>query len=353
MKRVTVKIGSNVLTRKDGGIDTTQISSIVDDVVELRSMGYEVILISSGAVASGRSELLASSRLDEVSARQLYSTIGQVKLLNIYYSLFRNYGIVCGQVLTTKENFSNRIGYLNQKNCLEVMLASGVVPIINENDAVSITELMFTDNDELSGMVATMMDCGSLVILSNIDGVYNDKKEVIRTVVCGVSVDEYIHTTRSSFGRGGMKTKCRIAQKVASEGIEVVIANGKRQSVLTSLFIDAEETLCTRFVAADSRTSSIKRWIAHSDGFARGELHINDGAVEVICSQRATSLLPVGLTAVVGDFEEGDIVKIVSTSGVVVAIGRSSMSSVDAVLAIGKQGSKYVVHYDYMVVNES
>lgn len=351
MKRITIKIGSNVLTRSDQGIDTTRISSIVDSVVELRNMGYEVILISSGAVASGRSELKASPKLDEVSSRQLYSTIGQVKLLNIYYNFFRNYGISCGQVLTTKENFSNRTGYLNQKNCLEIMLSSGVVPIINENDAVSITELMFTDNDELSGMVATMMDCCTLVILSNIDGIYDHNREVIRSVESGRSLDEYIQTTRSSFGRGGMKTKCHIAQKVAAEGIEVVIANGKNDSVLTSIFKD-RSTLCTRFVPSETRPSSVKRWIAHSDGFARGELHINDGATEVICSNRASSLLPVGITALTGDFEEGDIVKIVSPSGVVIALGRTSMSSSEVATIIGKQGAKPVVHYDYMVIIE-
>ncbi|WP_290392095.1 glutamate 5-kinase, partial [uncultured Muribaculum sp.] len=173
LRRIAVKIGSNVLTRKDGTLDITRMSSIVDQVAELHRRGMEIILISSGAVASGRSELRLSQSLDSVSARQLYSAVGQAKLINRYYELFRDHGIACGQILTTKENFSTRRHYLNQKHCMDVMLANNVIPIVNENDTVSVTELMFTDNDELSGLIASMMGMQALIILSNIDGVYD------------------------------------------------------------------------------------------------------------------------------------------------------------------------------------
>ena len=172
-KLIAVKIGSNVLTRRDGTLDITRMSALVDQVAELHRRGTGVILVSSGAVASGRSELKLSQQLDTVSARQLYSAVGQAKLINRYYELFRDHGIACGQVLTTKENFSTRRHYLNQKHCMEVMLENGVIPVVNENDTVSLTELMFTDNDELSGLIASMMDVQALVILSNIDGVYD------------------------------------------------------------------------------------------------------------------------------------------------------------------------------------
>lgn len=173
LRRIAVKIGSNVLTRKDGTLDITRMSSIVDQVAELHRRGMEIILISSGAVASGRSELRLSQSLDSVSARQLYSAVGQAKLINRYYELFRDHGIACGQILTTKENFSTRRHYLNQKHCMDVMLANNVIPIVNENDTVSVTELMFTDNDELSGLIASLMGMQALIILSNIDGVYD------------------------------------------------------------------------------------------------------------------------------------------------------------------------------------
>ena len=172
-KRIAVKVGSNVLTRADGTLDVTRMSALVDQIAELRNRGVEVILISSGAVASGRSELQLSQeecrRMDHVNQRQLFSAVGQAKLINRYYELFREHNIAVGQVLTMKESFSTRRHYLNQRNCMMVMLENGVLPIVNENDTISVTELMFTDNDELSGLVATMMDVQALVILSNVD----------------------------------------------------------------------------------------------------------------------------------------------------------------------------------------
>ena len=166
--RIAVKIGSNVLTRADGTLDVTRMSALVDQVVTLHKAGIKIILISSGAVASGRSELMPAKKLDSVDQRQLFSAIGQVKLINRYYELFREYGITVGQVLTMKESFGTRRHYLNQKNCMNVMLENDVLPIVNENDTISVTELMFTDNDELSGLIATMMDAQALIILSNI-----------------------------------------------------------------------------------------------------------------------------------------------------------------------------------------
>ena len=253
MRRIAVKIGSNVLTRRDGTLDVTRMSAIVDQVAELHKRGLQVILVSSGAVASGRSEIAPSHTLDEVSSRQLYSAIGQAKLMGKYYTLFREHGITCGQVLTTKEGLDKEDHYLNQQHCMEVMLAEGVIPIVNENDTLSITELMFTDNDELSGLMAQMMQVNQLIILSNIDGIYDGhpadpESRVIRTVMATDDMEQYIQTSKSSLGRGGMLTKCHIARKVAAQGIPVVIANGKREDILLSLIDHPEETVCTRFL---------------------------------------------------------------------------------------------------------
>ena len=254
MKRIAVKIGSNVLTRKDGTLDITRMSAITDQVAELHKRGWEVILISSGAVASGRSEINPNHTLDEVSSRQLYSAIGQAKLMGKYYTLFREHGIICGQVLTTKEGLDKADHYQNQQHCMEVMLGEEVIPIVNENDTLSITELMFTDNDELSGLMAEMMQVDRLIILSNIDGIYNGhpdnpESQVIRTIQAGDdSMAQYIQSEKSAFGRGGMLTKCHIASRVASNGISVIIANGKREDVLLNLIDHPEETICTRFL---------------------------------------------------------------------------------------------------------
>ena len=351
--KIAVKIGSNVLTRRDGTLDVTRMSALVDQIAELYKAGVEVILISSGAVASGRSEIKPSKKLDSVDQRQLFSAIGQAKLINRYYELFRDHGIAVGQVLTMKENFSTRRHYLNQRNCMMVMLENGVIPIVNENDTVSVTELMFTDNDELSGMIAAMMDVQALIILSNIDGIYNGSPttpgtEVIREVEPGKDLSDYIQAEKSGFGRGGMLTKTTIARKVADEGIEVIIANGKKDNVLLELLQHPETTVCTRFVPSQGEVSSVKKWIAHSGGFAKGELHLNAKAVEVLKGDRAVSVLPVGVIRIEGEFEKDDIVKIMNHEGMPIGVGRVAFDSKEAHLMQGKHGQKPLVHYDYL-----
>ena len=231
--RIAIKIGSNVLTKSDGTLDILRMESLVEQIATLYHKGVEIILISSGAVANGRDVLKLDKKLDSVSARQVFSAVGQARLINRYYDLFAKHNIVCGQVLTTKESLSTRQFYLNQKNCISEMLACGVIPIVNENDTISVTELMFTDNDELSGLIATMMKMQALIILSNIDGIYtgdpsDPKNEVIREILPEKNLSQYIQTNKSSFGRGGMLTKCNIARKVADEGICVIIAHGKK-----------------------------------------------------------------------------------------------------------------------------
>ena len=353
--RIAVKVGSNVLTRRDGALDVTRMSALVDQIAELHKTGVEIILVSSGAVASGRSEVHSAKKLDSVDQRQLFSAVGQAKLINRYYELFREHGIAVGQVLTMKENFATRRHYLNQKNCMTVMLENGVIPIVNENDTISVSELMFTDNDELCGLIASMMDAQALIILSNIDGIYNGSpadptSEVIREIGQGKDLSSYIQTSKSSFGRGGMLTKTNIARKVADEGITVIIANGKRDNILVDLIQHPESTLCTRFIPSAEPVSSIKKWIAHSEGFAKGELHINYCATELLFSDKAVSILPVGITDVIGEFEKDDIVRIVDFGGKPIGVGKANCDSTQAREAMGKHGKKPVVHYDYLYI---
>lgn len=356
-ERVVVKIGSNVLTRKDGTLDVTRMSALADQIAELHKSGIELILVSSGAVASGKSEVKPKVKLDTVSARQLYSAVGQVKLINRYYDLFNQHNIVCGQVLATKEDFSTRRHYLNQRNCMTVMLQNKVIPIVNENDAISVNELMFTDNDELSGLVAAMMDCQKLIILSNIDGIFdgdpnNAKSAVIREIDTKKdNIEDCIQTSKSSAGRGGMQTKYNIARKVALEGIEVIIANGKKEDILLHL-LKKNDALCTRFIPSPKETSSIKKWIAHSDGYAKGEIQINDGAKDALLNNKASSLLPVGITEITGSFEADDIVRIVDETGTQIGIGRVSYDSEKAKELIGKSNEKAIIHYDYLYIGK-
>lgn len=351
--RIVIKIGSNVLSRPDGGLDITRMSHLVDQIAELRGRGVEVIMVSSGAVAAGRALLSTDRQLDSVEQRQLFSALGQAKLINHYYDLFREYGICVGQVLTMKENFSTRMSYLNQRACMQVMLDNGVIPIVNENDTVSVTELMFTDNDELSGLIAAMLDADELIILSNIDGIYNGSPKepgakVIPIVEPERDLSEYIQSEKSGLGRGGMITKCNIARKVADEGIRVIIANGKKDNILLRLFDAPEDTLHTEFVPRPDAVSAVKKWIAHSESFAKGVIRVNERAAEALLSDRAVSLLLVGVTAIEGDFEEGDIVNIVDHKGNPIAVGRSEYSAEAARPLIGQHDLKPLVHYDYL-----
>ena len=265
-RRIAIKIGSNVLTRNDGKLDITRMSSLVDQIADLHRQGIEILLISSGAVASGKSEINIGKQLDAVSSRQLYSAIGQAKLINRYYDLFREQGICCGQVLTTKESFSTR-------------------------------------------------------------------------------------THKSSFGRGGMLTKCKIACQVAEEGIEVIIANGKRDNILNLILHQPEKTLCTRFVPGEKNVSNIKKWIAHSEDFAKGKIVINAGAEEALSSPKASSILLVGVTHIEGDFEKDDIVRVMNEEGKQIGIGCTAYSSQEARPLIGTKDVKPIIHYNYLYLN--
>lgn len=357
-KNIAVKIGSNVLTRRDGTLDVTRMSALVDQIAELHSAGMRVVIVSSGAVAAGRSELRGIQGLDSVSSRQLYSAVGQAKLINRYYDLFSGRGLACGQVLTTKENFATRRHYLNQKHCMEVMLDNDVIPVVNENDTVSMTELMFTDNDELSGLLATMMGCEALVILSNVDGVYTGDptchdSRLIPVIGSGFDASGMISENRSSLGRGGMATKYRTATKLASEGVAVIIANGKREGVLTSLMGLGPEVPHTLFSPSATPVTGVKKWIAHSEDFAKGAVRVNRGAAEALLSPVGTSLLMVGVDAVEGDFEKDDIVQVIDPEGNVIAWGRAGLDSTHARAAIGGRGSHPLIHCDYLYIDSS
>ena len=252
-KRIVVKVGSNALTRTDGRLDVTRMSALVDQIAWLRQHDCEVILVSSGAVACGRRELKVEHELDSVEQRQLYSALGQAKLIGLYYDLFREYHIHVGQVLTMKENFQPGEQFRNQQACMRVMLENGVLPIVNENDTVSVTELMFTDNEELSGLIAQMMEADTLVLLSNIDGIYTGRPEdpqsqLIKEVAPGTNLSQYIQSEKSSAGRGGMQSKYATASKMQEAGIRVIIANGKRENVLIDLMEHPESTPHTVFL---------------------------------------------------------------------------------------------------------
>jgi glutamate 5-kinase len=354
--RIAIKVGSNVITQGDGSLNTGRMLRIVEEIAAISKQGIEVILISSGAVAAGRQELVPSRKTNLISSKQIWASIGQVKLMSNYQFLFGKYGIQAGQILATKEGFGDRQHYLNMKNCISAMLENKVLPIVNENDTISINELMFTDNDELSGMISSMMDCSTLIILTNVDGIFtglpeNQGSELIKEIDGSQNIDQYISESKSGFGRGGMVTKFSIARKIASEGINVYIANGMRDSVINDI-IREKDIPRTHIAAAQEKSKSVRKWLSHSETFTRGIVYINSGAADALLGGKATSLLMIGVSRVEGAFKKGDIIRILDERGKQIGLGKSQFDSKKAEQYLGQKVKKPLIHYDYMLINE-
>ncbi len=237
-KRLVIKVGTNVLTRPDGRLDVTNISALVDQIAALKQSGVELVLVSSGAVGAGRELLPGRDDHEAVAQRQVYSAIGQVRLMELYRQLFAGHGLLCAQVLATKGDFRDDLHYENMHNCFRALLLDEIVPVVNENDVVAVTELMFTDNDELAGLVARMLGAEALVILSSVEGLYDgppddpDSRLIRRVDPLDEGVHAFVQARKTSGGRGGMATKLRIASETARHGIPVLIGNGRRPGIL-------------------------------------------------------------------------------------------------------------------------
>lgn len=357
-KRIAIKVGSNVISCQDGSLNVGRMLRLVEDIAVLCKQGNEVILITSGAVAAGRGELVPSKKTSEIAAKQIWAAVGQVKLMSNYQFLFGKYGIQAGQMLATKESFRDRRHYLNMKNCITAMLENKVLPVVNENDTASVNELMFTDNDELSGLISSMMDCRTLIVLTNVDGIFNagpgcPGAELIREIGPGTGdLSQFILSSKSGMGRGGMLTKYSNACRIAAEGIDVYIANGNRDSIISDI-VRGKDVPYSHFMASTSRTNGVKKWLTHSDTFARGAVYINEGARSALTGDKATSLLMIGITRVEGYFKKGDIVRILDHEGNSVGLGKSQYDSKKAEQSIGEKREKPLILYDYMVINEN
>lgn len=353
-KHIVVKIGTNVITGDGGLLDGAAMRSLVDQIVAVQNRGTHVILVSSGAVAAGRAAVKPDAKMGGVAQRQLLAAVGQVRLMHAYDALFGKHGKTCAQVLATKEDFRDRQHYLNMRSCFSALAQQHVMPIVNENDVVSVSELMFTDNDELAGLIASMMDSEALILLTSVDGISNGDpnapgSQVIHEVRSSRDWKKYLRPEQSSFGRGGMHTKCRTAEKLATLGIVTHIANGRTPTVLPRI-LDGE-CLGTAFLAT-KRASSLKRWVAGSEGREKGTVRINTCAEELLLSRvKAVSLLPVGVTAVEGEFEKGDVIRIRGENGKDIGLGLAQYSSAVARECMGKQKQKPLVRYDYLFLS--
>ncbi|MCB0685013.1 MAG: glutamate 5-kinase [Saprospiraceae bacterium] len=351
---IVIKVGTNVLSDDHGSIDMGTLTTLVEQIATLKSSGEKIILVSSGAVGAGRKELTLTKTLNRVEKRQLWAAIGQPKLLQKYMHLFEQHDIHVAQILATKEDFRDRKHYLHMRNCFKALLSENVIPIVNENDAIAVDELMFTDNDELAGLVAGMMGANALYILTNVDGVYDTnptdpEAKVIAEILPDATPSlNFASSPRSSFGRGGMATKFRMSKRLASLGIEVLIANGKKPDIINRVY--RGEAVGTRF-RKQANSSSVKKWLAYQDRSAQGTVIVNEGAKQALLQpKKAASLLPVGVVDILSVFKKGDLINVIDHEGHIIALGKAQYGSDTLEKYLGKNGQKALIHYDYLVI---
>jgi len=306
-RRVVVKVGSNVLT-KGQGLNLPVMYSLSGQISELMDDGLEVILVSSGAMASGVKKIGLDRRPDEIPKRQAVSAVGQAGLIMEYERAFHVYGRKVAQILLTSEDLDDRQRYLNGRNTLNTLIDWQIVPVINENDTVMVEEIKVGDNDNLAAMITLLMDADLLILLTDIDGLYtrdprvhSDAQLIPELGAIDSAVEKMASDIPGPLGRGGMLSKIMAARKVTSAGVPMVIANGGRPGILRDLMKGREEG--TFFVPRKERLASRKSWIAYTLK-PKGEIRIDRGAAEAIIGN-GKSLLPSGIVGVEGDFQKG------------------------------------------------
>jgi glutamate 5-kinase len=310
-------------------------SSLAEQVVQLHQQGHEIIIVSSGAVAAGRQKLGTARERKDIPFKQVLASVGQSQLMNAYEQFFSRHNIVLAQALLTKSDLVDRAGYLNTRNTLLALIELGVICIVNENDVVAtdeLGELTFGDNDNLSAMVANLVDADLLVLLTDIDGLYTadpqcnpEAKLIAKVEKIDAEIERLAGGTASSCGVGGMITKLEAAKLATASGVTVVIANGRKPDALKQIALG--QSLGTIFPSRTSKLESKKRWML-SRLACKGKLAIDDGAVLALKKQNR-SLLPAGIIGVEGEFERGDVVDIFDSTGSQVGCGIANYSSED------------------------
>ena len=358
-KRIVVKIGSALLTHKTEAINKAIVESLANEIAMLSRTGIEVILVSSGAIASGRIALNISDKIHDVSLKQVLAAVGQGLLLQLYEQTFKTHNIRIAQALLTRHDMEERLGYLNVRNTLLKLIELKVIPIVNENDVVNIEQLSdktIGDNDTLSALVANLVDADLLIMLGKLDGLYSNDPHLDKSACFIPSVDNIDETILSmggdswsedgvAVGYGGMSAKLQAAKMVTSAGATAIMASGLQKDILTKLM--SGENLGTRFSPTGDRIESRKRWML--SGIAqKGNLTIDSGASGAL-RLKTNSLLPAGVLGVTGSFSRGDVVTISDEREIVIAAGISNYNSEEIDQVKGKHSEKIrtTLGYDY------
>lgn len=337
---VVVKVGSSTLVDERGAVDRAFIADLCNQVIELRHLGKKVVIVSSGAAAAGMERLGFDKRPTDMPSLQACAACGQAALTEVYATVLRKEGIACGQVLLTRRDVVDREGYLNARNTLERLLELGVVPVVNENDTVSVAEFAFGDNDMLGAIVATLIGADLYIIMSDIDGLYtaNPSVDPTATLIPRVErIDEHVMAMAggagSAVGTGGMATKLRAARALLVAGIPTVICRGRQAGVLAEV-VNGQD-VGTRFEAppGSSHESPRKFWIGLAE-VPRGTLTLDEGACAAVI-KRGASVLPVGVIATEGTYAAGDVVNVVTPQGALIGRGTVRYSSDEMVRVRG------------------
>jgi len=343
IKRIVIKIGSRILTDEDGNLDRGWISALASDVAELRRKGVEVIIVSSGAVAAGRTLMGITERPRTIPQKQAAAAIGQPLLMHEYGEALRTHGCRVAQILLTHEDLADRQRFLNARATLDTLLEFGVIPIINENDTVAVEEIKFGDNDNLSALVTNLVDAGLLVILTDIDGFYDADPRLkpdagLIPLVRSVTKEMELAAggSGSTVGTGGMATKLSAAKKAGKSGAATLIMNGRVAGILSNAL--AGEDFGTLFLPAARSLTSRKHWIAFTLR-PKGRIYVDAGASRVL-RQEGRSLLPSGITRLEGNFERGSGVRICDAEGVEFARGVTDYGSGELALILGRKSSE-------------
>ena len=364
VRRVVVKVGTAVLSRPDGRLDTEQVARLAEQVHHLRERGIEVAIVSSGAVGAGMGELDIKRRPKSLPTLQAAAAVGQGKLIGAYDSCFAAWGHHAAQVLLTRQDLEDRTRYLNASNTLSTLLRLGTIPVINENDTISVEEITFSDNDVLAALVTHLIRADLLIALSNVAGLYaaGPDADPPRVVPLVRRVTDEIRALagadRSARGLGGMSSKIEAAAVATRAGDPMIVADGRAPDVLKRLFDG--EPLGTLFLPAEAKMTSRKRWIGFTSR-PRGKLVVDDGARDALM-RRGKSLLPSGIIGVKGDFSRGDLVAITDGGGAEFARGLVNYSSAEArqIMGLrtaavrkmlGAESYDEVVHRDNMTVD--
>ncbi|MBX7246273.1 MAG: glutamate 5-kinase [Candidatus Sumerlaeaceae bacterium] len=368
-RTLVVKLGSAVLTDAAGNLDHRVIRDVVDSVARLIKHGRHVILVSSGAVAAGRGALGLTSGKLSISEKQAMAAVGQTRLMQIYADVFARHDIVVGQMLLSRADIEDRRRYVNARYTLQELLRRQCVPIINENDTVTVDELRFGDNDGLAALVAVKMQADALVLLSDVDGLFDSNPrqnrdaclmETVDKLTPGL-IDEWTSASDgSAFGTGGMRSKLLAARVAVTQGVCVAIANGKVTGQLDRML--SGDFRGTYFPTNSRRDTGYRQWLLSKRNTGGRRVVVDDGARKALIEKKK-SLLPAGVRELQGRFEAGDVVEIVDTTGVVIGRGVVNFSSTELGMIIGHKSSDIArilgsktydeaIHRDHLVLDE-